>query len=449
MLNSLNQNRQKIMLLSIATGIYLFFLIGFYPGLASYDSFSALKMAQGDEMFNPGMTYLYVGLIKLSLNIFGTTFGVILTQNAIFILSIVFLISKINVRFTSKVILMISIISLPGNWILMNGLWKDGLFISGIIIVLRFLITNELNLEKRDLIIFCFGLLLIGTSRPNGFLTNFVVIFVLILRHQKIDKMILSGIFISILTFGITVQIPRILDQPMWHIKTNIWSQFYADVVESWALGPVGLSPNESEFMDKITNKADVENIYRCEMVNTLYGITNMSMIPDNSQTIFRIWIKTLKQDPASVIHSRICRGSMILKPFPRLEVDSRGFFNIPYPIFLGQWSEAELGPSYLISDLSKVLEVLLKIVWSPYFLTLLWWGGFWFWGLTLLIFLTTIFLKWKLGGSKYGYLFIVLYSIISGLTVPAVDFRFALPQIITAIVLGTQIVSINRVKQT
>jgi hypothetical protein len=137
------------------------------------------------------------------------------------------------------------------------------------------------------------------------------------------------------------------------------------------------------------------------------------------------------------------------LKPFPRLEVDSRGFFNIPYPIFLGQWSEAELGPSYLISDLSKLLEVLLKIVWSPYFLTLLWWGGFWFWGLTLLIFLTTIFLKWKLGGSKYGYLFIVLYSIISGLTVPAVDFRFALPQIITAIVLGTQIVSINRVKQT
>jgi len=448
MLNSLNENRQKIVLLSQAIIVYTFFIIGFYPGLASYDSFWALKMAEGTEVFNPGMTYLYVGLIKLSLKIFGTTFGVILIQNAIFILSLVFLISKINVRFTSKFILMLVTISLPGNWILMNGLWKDGLFISGIIIILRFLITSELNLGKRNLLIFCFGLLLIGTSRPNGFLTIFIVITVLFIRYRKFNKMILSAIFISILTFGISVQIPRILDQPMWHIKTNIWSQFYADIVEGWALGSVELNPNESEFMEKITSKIDVEKIYRCEMVNTLYGITKMNMIPDNSQTILKIWEKTLKKDPASVIHSRICRGSMILKPFPRLEVDSRGFFNIPYPIFLGQWSEAELGPSYLIADLSKALEVLLKIVWSPYFLTLLWWGGFWFWGLTLLIIFTKIFLNWKLEDTKYAFIFIVLYTIISGLTVPAVDFRFALPQIITAMILGTQIVSINRVKQ-
>jgi hypothetical protein len=430
--------KENIRLFLASFLVLCFFSIAFYPGLASYDSKAAVDMASGLIEFNPGMTYFYVGLIKISLILFKSTGFIIIIQSLVMSLSLMYVFSKLQVSNKTKIISIIVITTLPGIWVLTSGLWKDSLFVSGFLFLLGILLDIDFHKRvRKNIVVLALGMMLVGFFRPNGFLIIGIFIILLFLKLKKVNKTIIFSIVFLSLTYFINVQVPSLLKQPMWHIKTNIWSQFVADVAESWAIGSVSLDEENETFMLSLTSKSEIKNIYQCEMVNTLYGITKMELIPDNSLIIRDIWLEVLRNDPGRVFHSRICRGSMLFKPFPRINVDSNGFYEVPYPIFLGQWAEAELGPQGRVNSITEFGRTLLTFAWSPYLLTPLWWGGFWFWIVSILFYFKKYIIKNKIAEEiKLCYFFLTLYTLAIGFTVPAVDFRFALPQLLTSLII-------------
>lgn len=445
--------------------IFLFVLsaiiavVAFWPGMGSYDSLWTVEVASGVKPLNPGLSYAYIALVKFSLFLLGNHGLVIIVQFLSLSYSLIFIIYSLLIRNIYSNILLGSVMFSPPFLMLSFGLWKDGLYIAGFILLVGVfvnILTNSRIDEKVLILNFILGLFLCLSFRPNGFLSVFGILVSSILvfgyRNFKINliyrRFSIISFFFSLSFIILNFYVPNKLQHETWHMKANTFQTFYQDLIKPWQIGSINLTKSDQEYLDSFGDKGVITSQNQCEMANTLYGVASFSPFLNDESTLLKIWFKALKQDPGRILESRICRASNLIKPFPRTNTDSNGFEYIPFPYFAGQWSEGNVGPAYFVPNLTKLFQKYIQISWSPLFVKLVWWAGLYVWLSLILYFINKRFnpkpISLKLD-KVITFLVVnnIVYTITASLIIPATDFRFGfLPQffsivIIYSIILG------------
>lgn len=192
--------------------VYLFFLLKFYPGILTFDSYNELSQVQGilPLMNNHSILHTEVLMIFYKIgNIFNSVnLGVFLYM--LFQISLMSFVFSYVLKFMAKhkVPVLIRILSLlffmfhPINIIYSICLWKDIFFSLSIIIftVLIYYLTKDNNyfMNKKNIIIFGVISLLVMYLRNNGLYVVFITFIVLYIKYRKSIKRILS-VFVSII----------------------------------------------------------------------------------------------------------------------------------------------------------------------------------------------------------------------------------------------------------
>lgn len=192
--------------------VYLLFLLKFYPGILTFDSYNELSQVQGllPLMNNHSILHTEVLMIFYKIgNIFNSVnLGVFLYM--LFQISLMSFVFSYVLKFMAKhkVPVLIRILSLlffmfhPINIIYSICLWKDIFFSLSIIIfnILIYYLTKDNNyfMNKKNIIIFGIISLLVMYLRNNGLYVVFITFIVLYIKYRKSIKRILS-VFVSII----------------------------------------------------------------------------------------------------------------------------------------------------------------------------------------------------------------------------------------------------------
>ena len=448
-------------------GIFLLLaLLSFWPGMGSYDSLWSLNVALGNQPINPGLSYAYLLLIKLSLVVFENTGLVLIFQMFALVYSVSALINSLFVNKIVSTVLQLFIFMSPPFLMITFGIWKDGLFISGYILLTSLLINyindSKVVTSKFNLKLFV-GLFLVLAFRPNGFIVVITLLLAslifFILSSFKIKesifiyKFIFLSLLFSLLFFLINFILPMKLQHETWHMKANTYQQFYHDIIKTWQINDSIFSMDENRYLNSFGSKDLIVSENQCEMANTLYGVADFSPFLRDSNTLMSIWLTAFLNDPGRIIETRICRSSNLLKPLPRTNLDDNGFASIPFPFFAGQWSEGEIGPNYLIRKLTLSAQKYIQVSWNPVFIKLIWWAGLYIW-LSILVYLIYVVSTNSVETRKnkvINFLMLTNFFYISStsLFVPATDFRFGLiPQLLSILIIA-HIILPNRFKHT
>jgi hypothetical protein len=441
-------------------------LLSFWPGMGSYDSLWSLNVALGTQPINPGLSYAYLLLIKISLVVFGNTGLVIIFQMFALVYSVSALINSLFVNKIVSAVLQLFIFISPPFLLITFGIWKDGLFISGYILLISLLINyindSKVVTSKFNLKLFV-GLFLVLAFRPNGFIVILTLllatlIFVIFSSFKVTEsifiyKVIFLSLLFSILFFLINFILPTKLQHETWHMKANTYQQFYHDIIKIWQVNDSIFTTDEINYLNSFGNKELIVSENQCEMANTLYGVADFGPFLRDSNTLMSIWLKSFFNDPGRIIETRVCRASNILKPFPRTKLDDNGFASIPFPFFAGQWSEGEIGPNYLIQKLTFSAQKYIQVSWNPVFIKLIWWAGLYIWLSILAYLIYAVNANLAETRKNKGINFLMLTNLFhissTSLFVPATDFRFGvIPQLLSILIIA-HIILPKRFKHT
>ena len=212
--------------------IYLLFLLKFYPGILTFDSFNELSQVQGilPLMNNHSILHTEVLMIFYKIgNLFNSVnLGVFLYM--LFQISLMPFVFSYVLKFMAKhkVSMVIRILSLlffmlhPINVIYSICLWKD-IFFSLSFVIFSILINNltkdnDYFMNKKNIIIFIIISLLVMYLRNNGLYVVFITFVVLFIRYRKTIKRIFPLFLSIILLFFLS--------------KTIIFNIFYIKGVE-------------------------------------------------------------------------------------------------------------------------------------------------------------------------------------------------------------------------
>ena len=192
--------------------VYLLFLLKFYPGILTFDSYNELSQVQGILLLMNNHSILHTEVLMIFYkigNIFNSVnLGVFLYM--LFQISLMSFVFSYVLKFMAKhkVPVLIRILSLlffmfhPINIIYSICLWKDIFFSLSIIIftVLIYYLTKDNNyfMNKKNIIIFAIISLLVMYLRNNGLYVVFITFIVLYIKYRKSIKRILS-VFVSII----------------------------------------------------------------------------------------------------------------------------------------------------------------------------------------------------------------------------------------------------------
>lgn len=211
-INNINKKKLFIILILIGLIMYIPYLLKYYPGIFSDDTYSELMQIKHIIPYGNHHPILFTYLISIFYNlgyfIFKNDNGIVLYtifQMLLVILVYSYVIYKIYKYTNNKYILYISILYyffIPFNALYSISLYKDILFSLLILLLIIFMYdNNSYNLNNKKKIYFIILLTLISLLRTNGkFMIILLFIYLLLFKRdifKKIYLLILIALFIT------------------------------------------------------------------------------------------------------------------------------------------------------------------------------------------------------------------------------------------------------------
>jgi hypothetical protein len=191
--------------LSILIGWWLLWLVGFFPGTMSTDSFDHWKQAVGIKQLNDLHPILYTVLLKALINVWYSPAIMallqIITLGAVMASFFVFL-YKTGIPFKLLLILAIITAIIPVNGIMAITIWKDVLFCVCLVwltLTVSEIVTNTYIFNQRTTLV-CLGISLLGVAllRHNGAFVAYCVTLALIIWSIRSKR---KGVILSLAMF--------------------------------------------------------------------------------------------------------------------------------------------------------------------------------------------------------------------------------------------------------
>ncbi|MBR2712835.1 MAG: hypothetical protein IKE73_03910 [Bacilli bacterium] len=193
--------------------INLLFLLRYYPGILTLDSYTQIKQAIGELPLSNNHSVLHTSIIKLFINMFNNNtvsiFMYMLFQ--IIIVSLIYsyilrFLAKNNIPFVYRLICLLFYAFHPINIFYSITLWKDILFsMFFVIFCIKLYKSDEIFINKKNIITFTFVTLLMMFLRNNGPITVYISFFIIMIIKRKNFKKYLI-LFSSVITIFLLSQ---------------------------------------------------------------------------------------------------------------------------------------------------------------------------------------------------------------------------------------------------
>lgn len=277
---------------------YIPYLIHYYPGKITYDTNLQLSFIKNGILSDVHSLIHtnFIGLfVNIGLNIFhNENLGIMfytLFQMLFLAFTYAFVcyyLSKKNVNFKIILVILFSYAILPIYTHYAVTVWKDILFATSFVYIVIFL--NELRTNKTifNYLGLIFGLFLLFFMRSNGMYIFLVMLPFLIYYWQKDLKslIIVGSIFLMFLFIKFPVY-------NYFNVSSSSISESLAIPTEQMARVITkngNISLKEEEFLNSITDVANIPNIYLSYIVDPVKNTFNNLILKEKLKDYFKVW---------------------------------------------------------------------------------------------------------------------------------------------------------------
>ena len=291
---------------------YIPYLIHYYPGKITYDTNLQLSFIKNGILSDVHSLIHtnFIGLfVNIGLNIFhNENLGIMfytLFQMLFLAFTYAFVcyyLSKKNVNFKIILVILFSYAILPIYTHYAVTVWKDILFATSFVYIVIFL--NELRTNKTifNYLGLIFGLFLLFFMRSNGIYIFLVMLPFLIYYWQKDLKplIIVGSIFLMFLLIKYPVY-------NYFNVSSSSISESLAIPTEQMARVITkngNISLKEEEFLNSITDVANIPNIYLPYIVDPVKNTFNNLILKEKLGDYFKVWKSLLFKNLGTYIEA-------------------------------------------------------------------------------------------------------------------------------------------------
>ena len=291
---------------------YIPYLIHYYPGKITYDTnlqLSFIKNGILSDVHSLVHTNFLGLFVNIGLNIFhNENLGIMfytLFQMLFLAFTYAFVcyyLSKKNVNFKIILVILFSYAILPIYTHYAVTVWKDILFATSFVYIVIFL--NELRTNKTifNYLGLIFGLFLLFFMRSNGIYIFLVMLPFLIYYWQKDLKslIIVGSIFLMFLLIKFPVY-------NYFNVSSSSISESLAIPTEQMARVITkngNISLKEEEFLNSITDVANIPNIYLPYIVDPVKNTFNNLILKEKLGDYFKVWKSLLFKNLGTYIEA-------------------------------------------------------------------------------------------------------------------------------------------------
>ena len=291
---------------------YIPYLIHYYPGKITYDTnlqLSFIKNGILSDIHSLVHTNFLGLFVNIGLNIFhNENLGIMfytLFQMLFLAFTYAFVcyyLSKKNVNFKIILVILFSYAILPIYTHYAVTVWKDILFATSFVYIVIFL--NELRTNKTifNYLGLIFGLFLLFFMRSNGMYIFLVMLPFLIYYWQKDLKslIIVGSIFLMFLFIKFPVY-------NYFNVSSSSISESLAIPTEQMARVITkngNISLKEEEFLNSITDVANIPNIYLPYIVDPVKNTFNNLILKERLKDYFKVWKSLLFKNLGTYIEA-------------------------------------------------------------------------------------------------------------------------------------------------
>ena len=293
---------------------YIPYLIHYYPGKITYDTnlqLSFIKNGILSDIHSLVHTNFLGLFVNIGLNIFhNENLGIMfytLFQMLFLAFTYAFVcyyLSKKNVNFKIILVILFSYAILPIYTHYAVTVWKDILFATSFVYIVIFL--NELRTNKTifNYLGLIFGLFLLFFMRSNGMYIFLVMLPFLIYYWQKDLKslIIVGSIFLMFLFIKFPVY-------NYFNVSSSSISESLAIPTEQMARVITkngNISLKEEEFLNSITDVANIPNIYLPYIVDPVKNTFNNLILKEKLKDYFKVWKSLLFKNLGTYIEAYV-----------------------------------------------------------------------------------------------------------------------------------------------
>lgn len=297
------------------------YFLQYFPGILSPDSIREIMQVVGQMNYTTHHPIIHTLIIKLFIDI-GSIFGDIpagimlysiaqmLTMSAIFAFT-VYYISKIKIPNVFRIFSLVSFAIYPIHAIYAVTMWKDILF-GGIILLIsiwmyEFIKNPKFIDSKRSIIFFIIMSIMLIMLRKNGiFVILFIIPCLLLLRKDKIRKILLLTLVTFALYFALNTSLVTILNAEKGEIREALAVpiQQMARVVKN-----EDISDEQLAQIKKFIQSDNIAEIYNPILADPIKDCVNSEMVNKNMLEFIILWITIFFQHPLQCIEAFLCNS--------------------------------------------------------------------------------------------------------------------------------------------
>lgn len=297
------------------------YFMQYFPGILSPDSIREIMQVVGQMNYTTHHPIIHTLIIKLFIDI-GSIFGDIpvgimlysiaqmLTMSAIFAFAVYYM-SKIKMPNGFRIFSLASFAIYPIHAIYAVTMWKDILF-GGIILLLTIwiyeFITNPQFIEtKKSIIFFIIMSIMLIMLRKNGiFVILFTIPCLLLLRKDKIKRILLLTLATFILYFVLHTSLVTIFNAEKGEIREALAVpiQQMARVVKY-----EDISDEQLAQIKKFIQSDEIATLYNPILADPIKDCVNSEMVNQNMLEFITLWITIFFQHPLQCIEAFLCNS--------------------------------------------------------------------------------------------------------------------------------------------
>lgn len=343
--------------------INLLFLLRYFPGNLTFDSYTQIKQAIGVLPLSNNHSLFHTLIIKLFTSTFSNINVAVFMYSLfqIIIVSLVFsfilrILARNNVPFVFKFLCLLFYAFHPINIFYSFTLWKDILFsITFLLFCLMLNKSDDLFKNKKSLILFIVVTLLMMSFRNNGpfvvYITFFIILFIKRKSIIKYSILFISIVLIFIITKSITFNIFNIKDASISE-ALSLPSQSIARI---YKYKYNELSKDEIEKIEKFYSDK-IGEVYVPYISDNTKALLKNSYYLEHTKEYYELNLRLLKKFPKEFLESFIS--------------NSYGYYYTSYDyssIIIGDTDEIGIEHKSLLS--MKTISVIMFIILSILFI--------------------------------------------------------------------------------
>jgi len=340
-------NKYYIKISFITFVVLLIILLGFFPGIVSYDGNNQWQQVQSG-LITDAHPFFSTFFMYLLSKIWNSVTIVILFQIVLFSISWGYLCKILKLSRKKQYIIMyivtICILLYPLTSLYSITLWKDILYTNYLFLCAIMLYdwpNNAYCLNNKKYVILGIVIFMIYSFRHNGIIVAILLLlffYIICIKNYKkniIDKQNLKKSFIVLISFFtmiIVISVPKkIILEKSHNIIANQsdYKESYS-TIDGYMLWMMGAhikdnnidSKKDKEFLNKIIPIEEWKKIYNPYLINSTHNDRNLDreFVINNKTEFENLFIKYSLKHPATILNHYLKSDSLLINPVSSLD---------------------------------------------------------------------------------------------------------------------------------